>query len=276
MIIVNQSKFDQFNENDGRALENTYMFIVSRKLTSPQVEGSEEAANNNDVVMSLCPSQELLAQLESGEIGKKKFKKAYKKELKSHESRFFIYTIVRSIKEKHIIPIFVCSDDEWDLGYLKVFAGILNDQFGLETLKIKDYLKAVKGLWKEVKNETKKEGKRRKLFREKLEDYAKDNAAISFDGLKNYEKLEQEFAVDRVALLIGQSDDPTAEIKTKEALKALAMYEQHSKKAAKRVKKAINELNLSKKRDRWGRKDAINVILQVYNLIHAPGDQATA
>ena len=264
MIIFNESKFAKFCE-DARTLEHAFVYMMSKGLEL-QEEGN--TLLGNDKLLSLRPSSELLDKLKSGELSKDRFKKAYFKELSSNESRFIIYTIVRSLNEKKYLPIFVCSDEEWELGFIKVFAKFMKKKFGLKLVDTKAYGKEIKALWKAAKKENKK-GKVKKAFKKAVKDYIKDQVQCSFKGIEEIEEMEKEFSIDRIVILLNQTDDDSDEISKKTIIKSIETFADFNKKAKKLIKAAVSELAISKKSDRWSRKDAVNLAVQVYNAIHS-------
>lgn len=261
MLLLNETQFAKLSEGNPLALENTYIYLLSRALQL----GDEDSTGNS--VAALMPSEDLLSSFANKNINKKKFKKEYFKEIKTYENMFMIYTIVRSIKEKSYLPVFVCSDDEFDTGYMKVFAEFLNKEFGLQAIKLKKYVKSIKEMWKDTKS-LKKKKKRRKAFLQDLKSTAKKVVSISKEGLSTLDKLDKQYAIDRIAILINQSDDVMTDVPKKSIVKSITTYAELNKKAAKKVKEGIKELDLSKKSERWSKKDAVSLALNIYNQIH--------
>jgi len=265
MISLAKSQFEEFNVND-KVLENSYVYLISRDLKIDTDENTSVV--NNDGLRSLCPSEELYKQFKSGAINKKSFKRSYIKQLKTYENKFLIYTIIRAFNEKQFLPIFVCSDEEWETGYLKILTKYINKNFGLSLLKAKKYNKIVKGLWKKSKKAKGKDKRRNKAFRKLLVDYIKDATQLSIEGLELLERLERKFAIDRIAILINQSNDPMEEVSKKSIIKSIEMFAETDKKAAKLVKSAIKELDISRKSSRWSKEKAIRLALCVYKNLH--------
>jgi hypothetical protein len=266
MIIVNESKFEKLAADGSRPLENTFVYLMSPELKLTMKDGDDEVVIGNDTLSALRPSAELLATVTGDNVSKKakkKFAKAYAKELKQSEKEFFVYTIIRGLNEGTYIPVLVVSDEEWKTGFLQALAEYFKDTFGVKRIKLGDYLKSVKDNWKSTKGES----KRNKKFKSYMQDYAKENVSLSFDGVKALDKLEGKHAITRIVLYIGQCDDLN-EVKKGSVVKAIGLYENHSEKAAKRVKKAIAAADVSKKRDRWSKEDAINVAHKVYDMIN--------
>jgi hypothetical protein len=269
MLVLSQGKFDDLVEKNERVLANAYVYTLSSKLQLK--DGDGENIGDNKLLLTLVPSDELVKSLISGDISKRQFKKDYKKSLKSYQNQFLLYMIARSFNEKKYLPIFVTSEEEAELGFTKIFAAVLKDKFGMKQIKPKEYMKAVKDASKEAKKAKKK--KRAKVLERFLKDVIKDNLQMSLDGLEELKKLEQKFAIDRVAILINQSNDPMEEISKKDVAKALDLFAQGGKKAKKLVKEAVKELGLSKKPDRWGKKDIIKLVLAIYDEIHSDDDE---
>lgn len=258
MLVLNQSGLNKIMEKGQRALANAYVYVLSHEV---ELEGG------NDNFVSLFPSKEEIEAVVNGDIDKKTFLKEYKKSLKSYQNKFLLYTIARSFNEKKYMPIFVCSDAEYELGYMKVLEKVLKKSYGMKAIKVKDYLKAVKIVSKEIKKNKIKKSKRDKAMEKGLRDFVKDNCQINIKGLEKLEAADQEFAIDRVALLINQSDNAMEEIGKKAIAQSIESFGK-TKKGKKLIKTYIDELDLSKKRDRWSKKDMINLVLAIYNDIH--------
>jgi hypothetical protein len=258
MLVLNQSQFNKVLEKGEKALLNAYVYILSH-----DVENEDGVGNDNFV--SLFPSKEQVEAVVSGDLDKKTFLKQYKKSLKSYQNRFLLYTIARSFNEKKYMPIFVSSDAEYELGYMKVLSKFLQKEFGMKQVKVKEWLKAVKVVTKEAKGV--KKNKREKAMAKGLRDFVKDTSQISLKGLEKLEAADQEFAIDRIALVINQSEDVMDEIKKQAIADSIDAFSK-TKKGKKLVKKHAEELDLSKKRERWSKKDMINLVLAIYNDIH--------
>lgn len=267
MIIVNESKFNKLAEDGSRALENTFVYLMSPelKLTIKDDDG-DEVVVGNDTLSALRPSAELLATVTGDDVSKKakkNFAKKYRKELKEGEKEFFVYTIIRGLNEGKYIPVLVVTDEEWETGFLQALADYFEGKFGIKQIKLKEYLSSVKDNWKSTKGES----KRNKKFKSYMQDYAKENVSLSFDGAKELENLEGKHAITRIVLYISQCEDMN-EVSKKSVMKAIELYERHSEKAAKRVKKAIKASEVSKKRERWGKPDMIKVAHKIYDMIN--------
>jgi hypothetical protein len=263
MLIINQSKFDKILEKGDKALANAYVYILSNSMENDDNVG-------NDGFVSLFPTKEQIEAVVSGDVSKKAFLKAYKKSLKSYQNRFLLYTIVRSSNEKKFLPIFVTTDAEWELGFMKVLGKFLKKEYGMKATDVKSYLKAVKIVSKEVKGV--KKSKREKALIKGLRDFVKDTCQINIKGLEKLEKADQEFAIDRVALLINQSDNVMDDVEKKAIIKSIEAFSK-SKKGEKLVKRHAKELDLGKKRDRWSKKDMVNLVLAIYHDIHDIEDE---
>src|SRR5690606_4905119 len=118
--------------------------------------------------------------------------------------------------------------------------------------------------------------KRRKAFRAEMKDFTKDNVSISFEGLDRLEKLDRKYAIDRIAILLGHSEDAMNEVSKKAIIRAIQSYSDWNKKASKRVKRAIKSTNVSKKTDRWSKRDAIEIVINIYNENHANDGEAAS
>jgi uncharacterized protein YeaO (DUF488 family) len=263
MITISESSFGKLAEKHGRALANSFLYLLSKNL---KVTSDDDSVIQHQSLTTLAPSADLVARFVNGDINKKKFRKLYKKELKSDDNRFLIYTIVRSINEQHYMPFFIVNDDDYELGFLKVFADYIKDEFGLTTVKPKKYAAEVEQLWKDAKKEFSKKKKREKAFKKAVKSAVKDNVQVSFDGVKKLEKLDKEFSIHRIALLLNVSDD-SDEVSKKTIITAIKAFADFNKKSAKLLKRTIDALDVSKKSDRWSRKDAVNIAMTIYKSI---------
>jgi len=270
MIIVNESSFTKLSD-DSKSLRNSFIYILSPQLTLQKDGDDEEEIRSNDKLSYLRPSQELLDKLASGEINKKKFKKAYIKQLKEPENEFYIYTIIRSLNEDRYMPIFVVNDEDWDIGFVKVLANYLEERFGIKQLKVKGYLSEVKQAWKTAKKTSSKGKKREKEFNAQIKGYLRDNVNLSFEGIKALEELDKKYAIHRMAVKINNSKP--GDIKRKDIAKGIKLYQEYSKKSAKRVKRAIDALGISKKPDRWSKDDGVGLVAYLYEDIHKGSDE---
>lgn len=254
MLIFNESKFGNFNGDDGRAFVNAFVYLLSDNL---ELQESGNMLVGTQKLLELRPSKDLLERYKKCEIKKGEFKKAYFKELKQEEQEFLLYTIVRSITEKHYIPMFITSDEDWETGFPQILAKFIKKRFGLKLLNAKKYSKELKALYKEAKAEHGKGKARRKAYKKMVRSFIKDNVQLSMDGLERLEKMEKKFALTRIIILLNQSDDAADEISKKAIIKAINLYASSNKSTAKHVKRAVKELGISKKSDRWSRRDAI-------------------
>jgi len=260
MLVINQSQFAKIMEKGEKALANAYVYVLSNELNLEDVSG-----DNN--FTTLFPPQDQINAVVTGDASKKDFLKEYKASLKTYQNEFLLYTIARSFNEKKYMPIFVCTDEEFELGYMQVFAKHMKKKFGMKTIKVKQYLKAVKIVSKEIKGKKVKKSKRGKAMVKGLRDFVKDTCQINIKGLEKLEAADQKFAIDRIALLINQSEDVMEDVKKEAIVKSIDAFSK-GKKGKKLVKKHASELDLSKKRDRWSKKDMIRLVLAIYNDIH--------
>ena len=263
MIILNEEQFGKFTSNS-RVLENSYVYLISRDLKP--IDGEDGKLLGNDSLATLCPSEALYGQLIDGSINNKTFAKKYIKELKSYENKFLMYTIMRAFNEKQFLPIFICSDAEWETKYLKIFASYITKVFGIKPIKASKYRKTVSAIYKKTKKVNKR---RKKVFRKMLVDYIRDNAQLSMDGIELLESLDKAFAIDRIAILINQSDITDKSISKKSVIKAIQLYASCNKKSAKLVKSVMKKLKVSKKINRWSGQIAYEVALTIYSEIHS-------
>jgi hypothetical protein len=258
MLVLNQSKFNKILEKGDKALVNAYVYILSHNMDN-------EDGIGNDNFVSLFPTKEQIEAVVTGDISKKSFLKDYAKSLNSYQNKFLLYTIARSFNEKKYMPIFVCTNEEFELGYMKVLKKFLKKEFGMKAVDVKQYLKAIKTVYKEVKKV--KKSKREKAMIKGMRDFVKDNCQINIKGLEKLEDADQKFAIDRVAMLINQSDDVMEDVNKKAITESINAFAK-TKKGKKLIKKHVHELDLSKKQDRWSKKDMINLVLAIYNDIH--------
>jgi len=261
MLFVNETQFAKIMEKGDKALANAYVYVLSND--SRLGEG-----DNN--FKSLVPPSEKIKAVVNGDLSQDQFLDDYKESLKTYENSFILYSIARAFNERKFMPIFVCTDEEYELGYMKVLRKYLSKKYGMKAIKPKQYLKAIKVVSKEVK-QLKKEGvkrsKREKAFIKGMRDFVRDVCQINLKGLEKLEKADQKFAIDRIVMLINNADDPMEEISKKSVIAAINSFAQ-SKKGKKMVKRHVKEIGISKKQDRWSRKDAIALVMSIYNEIH--------
>lgn len=265
MLFLSQSRFEQLLKKGGnKALANAYVISLSHE--NMQI-GDDEVGDSN--FRSLIPSKDDMEAVINGDMDKRTFLRNYKDSLKSYQNRFLTYTIARSFNERRYLPIFVCSDTEYELGFMKVLKKFLEKSYRMRTIKLKQYLKAIKI----VSKDTKKSKKRKKAFIKGMRDFVKDTCQIDIKGLEKLELADRKFAIDRIALLINQSEDPMSEISKKAVLQSINSFAQ-TKKGKKLIKRHVKTLGISKKSERWSKKDAFNLVLSIYNDIHDLDDES--
>ena len=267
MLFLSQSQFEKLIEKGGKkALANAYVIVLSHE----NITIDDEELGSNEFV-TLVPAKESIEAVVNGDLDKKEFLKEYKKSLRTYQNRFLAYTIARSFNESKYLPIFVCSDSEFELGYIKVLKKYLEKSFGMKSIKLKQYLKAVKTVSKEVKGL--KKSKRNKAFIKGMRNFVKDTCQISLEGLEKLEKEDRKFAIDRIVLLINQSEDPMETVSKKAVIQSISAFAE-TKKGKKLVKRNIKLLDLSKKSDRWSRSEAFRLAQAIYNELHGIDDQS--
>jgi len=265
MLFLNETKFASFCGENGRTLTNAFIYVLSKSL---DLEETGDTLVGNEKLLTLRPSDELLKKYANNECSKSGFRKAYIEELSTQENRFILYTIVRSFNEKKYLPVFVCSDEDWELGFMKILAKYFVKKFGMKAVDRKAYQKEIKSLWKDAKRGNKKNKAARKDFKRIIRSYIKDQVQLSFEGLERLEKMEKEFSIYRMVILLNQSGDEAGEIKKKKIVEAIELFGTYKKKSKKIIKRCVDELGVSKKSDRWSRKDAINMVIKIYNTLN--------
>lgn len=204
IVATKYSKLDKVN--------NAFFRVISVSAKETQPEGTW----NMDI---LLPPADLFLSRKNGEIGKKKFEKKYKKFLSAKNTivENTIFSIGNSLKKKNSI-CFTCSDDEFDIGYLKILTEYISEVFGVEVVSLKDANEHIKYAFdsleltkkekKLVKMEDEKEieelSDKKKAFRDKLirkidKEVSSD---LSYEGDTYLSELDKKYAVDQVALKI--------------------------------------------------------------------------
>lgn len=265
MLFLNEGKFASISSESGRVFTNAFVYILSESL---ELKGDGGILEGNEKLLTLRPSDELMGRFTSGDISKSKFRKLYFEELSSQENQFLLYTIVRSFQERKYLPVFICSDEDWETGFMKMLGKYMTKKFGMKPIDRKEYAKEIKAAWKDAKKGNKKKKAVRKEFKRSVRSIIKDHVQLSIEGLEKLQDMEKKFSIHRIVILLNQAGNEEDQISRKSIVKAIELFSSRNKKSRKLVKACIEELGISKKSDRWGRKDAINMVIKLYNSLN--------
>lgn len=157
----------------------------------------------------ILPPSALLLPRKSGELGKKKFVKKYKKYLKTNKgAEFAIFNILKSLKNKTSI-CFTSTDEEFKLGYIQALVEYLNDEFGIEYYELKDANKQLKDEMSSLDKKQKKliykddeeiDSSKKIKMRDKLISNISKliKSDFSEEGNEKFDKLDKKFAVEQI------------------------------------------------------------------------------
>lgn len=206
IIAIKESKLDKVNPA---------LFKILSVSTSEEIP---DGSWNMDI---LLPYAKLLLDRKNDSIGKKKFIKKYKKYLDSENSTIenTIFSIGMSIRSKNNL-CFVCTDEEFKLGYLQALVEFICEKFGIEPTDPKD----MKDTINDVIDELDLSKKEKKLISGDVDDEELSNkkidlrdklikrinksikSSMSYDGEEYFNSLDKKYAVDQVAMkLISQN-----------------------------------------------------------------------
>lgn len=249
LVITKQSKFDKVDS------ELFQVVTVSREITSTK---GVDAVN----LGGLYPPAELAIKADN--MGKKKFAKKYKEFLKSEAAQVEIFNLVLAIKSAKKGFLFVCSDDEWDLGYLQCMAEYMMKTFGYTFIGIKDAAKEIKKALSSLsKKEKKNEKKYNKFVKEMQKGFRSEYMKTNGSGDEVISELRKKFAVDYVVFSAIQSgfaimdgndikvadDKHLRDMKTSSFVSAIEASSESCKKYKKIIREVLksHDLKLNKK-----------------------------
>lgn len=194
ITLCKESKFKKLNKN----------LVVGVAISSTEIE-------NTSYYVDLLPPPSALIAYNNGDIGKKGLNKKYAKFLeKSELAEYALYVVMLGVKNQRNI-CFVCTDDEWDIGYLNTLADHIETKYGIEVHKLSEYKARVS---EELDSLEKKERKlvnmtdseeidelkeKTQKFRAKL--IKNIRKAIADEYLENEEYisyLDRKYAIDKV------------------------------------------------------------------------------
>lgn len=240
----------------------------------------------------LLPPANILIERKNGNISKKKFKKEYMKFLSEKNSYIenTIYTLGMSIKEKNSL-VFVCTKDEYKLGYLNIFGEYLNKVYGVEITKLSDGLDEVKSVIESL-DMSKKEKKLLKTDDEELSEKKiklKDKllkyimkeikSEFSFDGSEYYDKLTKMYAIDQVVykltldevLKFDKSGSKLTNVNTEKMgkvspiISAIEAVKESDKNLKKIIKSVLESHDISvKKLKKLEKTEICSILVEIY------------
>lgn len=198
IIATKESKLDKVNKS------------IFRIISVSSSEDIPKDAWNMDI---LLPPANLFLDRKNGKIGGKKFAKKYVKFLSKPNTTVenTIFSIGLSMSDKNSICL-VCSDEEYEMGYLQTLAEYISQCFGVElsTLKeakqtidnaieILDFSKKEEKLLKKDASELSngKAAKQEKLLKRINKEI---RSTFSYDGQEYLKELDKKYAVDQVVL----------------------------------------------------------------------------
>jgi len=203
IIAVKESKVEKVNPS----LFN--ICFVSKK--GPTIDG----ATNMDI---LLPTDDLYIGRKEGTVGKKKFEKKYSKYLhkKNTYVEWAIYSIGRALASKPGNICFVCTDEEYELGYLRILGETIAEMFGVDFET--GYKEAKELIDNELEVYTKKErkafemddddedmsDKKAKMKKYVTKEISKSlRGSMSVEGSELMEEMSTRFAIDQLALKLA-------------------------------------------------------------------------
>lgn len=250
LVICKESNLDKIKPNLFR--------IVS-------ISDSIVPAKDNDVVITpmpfLGPTSKLKNQFHSGDVSKSDLQKKYRKFLKNSKLvETFVFNIGVSMEKPTRGICFICSDEEWEMGYIQIFAKHLNKTFGVKFIKVSKLKDIYKEFNKEVKSLPKKKRKG-KAAKKKLKSIVKNTLSkymeFSSDGEETMDKLRRRFAVDHVMISalaekfydgdgnkIKVIKDNLGKMKKKSFVKAIMTSADEDKKYKKIIKSVLDSHNV--------------------------------
>ncbi len=198
IFATTASKIDKVNKNLFR--------IIS-------VTASDTKEDGVFAMPILLPYASIFLKRKSGELGKKKFIKKYRKYLAIPNSDIenTIFSIGLSLKAKSNI-CFVCSDDEYKYGYLEELANYIGEVFETEVYTFKDAKEKVSEAI-ELMDLSKKEKKLLKADKTDLSEkqlkklvklvklVSKDiKSTFGYTGDEYFKSLDHKYAINQIAL----------------------------------------------------------------------------
>lgn len=187
VIICKESKLDK--------IELLNMFQVIG-VSNEEIDGAEQ------LTILLPPDY---ADLMKDDVKKKKAAKHYFKYLSSADSyqEWMLYSIAVSIHNGNSV-VFVCSDEEWECGYLEMLADYLTETFGIEVTGIKDSKDTIEAVYDALEKKDRKllnadkedldEKKEKKL--RKLVKGIKEELSSDVDENEYLEVLENKYGTE--------------------------------------------------------------------------------
>lgn len=180
---------------------------VSKIFTIVKI--SMEKEDKNEVSLPyLIPPSEILIPVRQGSISKKKFNKKYLKYLKNSKSaEFAIFNLLKAIKNKSSL-CFTCTDDEFNLGYVKTLLEYLNEEYDINFYSYKEASELLKD---ELSSLDKKHRKLLKLSDDEIPDNKKKlynkitnnvkkliKSSFSEEANEKFDALDKKFAVEQI------------------------------------------------------------------------------
>ncbi len=129
-----------FSKEDPKRIEKTQFVVISKRI--------RKTVEDPNVIFcsKLFPSDMLLADYRIGIEGY--FQEKYKEEIE--KSKLTLAVIIKGAIEERMPIVFLCTLREWKVGYMKILAEYIMEEFGYPIVNYKKY-KIKKELPKEIK-----------------------------------------------------------------------------------------------------------------------------
>jgi hypothetical protein len=187
MIITKYSKVD--------SLELGFFNVVS-------VSETLTADKDNEIkimpLTELLPPAELMKEIKAGDISEKKFDKKYAEFLKTDAAEYALFTVGLALKDSAKDFCFICSDKEWEYGYLQTLGETISELFGIKVSDVKKTSKAIKKSMDAIPKKVKKDEKKFKKELKTISKELKSSNKFSSNGEENMDFFRRKYALDQV------------------------------------------------------------------------------
>lgn len=138
IYIMNTKTFDKiFSKEDPKKIEKTQFIIASKRIRKSKEEDSVIFMRN------LVPPDMLLADANSFIYfaGEKSATDFFEKEYKKHLDKFrlTLAIIIKGVVEENLTEMFMCTYKEWNIGYMRVLAEYIEEEFHYPVIDYRKY-----------------------------------------------------------------------------------------------------------------------------------------